>query len=102
MSRATVSVIIFTLLSCLLCHVSCTEHSVFNLLCDIQTNKDDDDDDDGMSSSAKQAEIITAVSDDSIIDSELSGIVQQVVRMRRLRRLAGCGMCPFTGRLRGL
>jgi len=40
----TVSVIIFTLLSCLLCHVSCTEHSVCNLLCDIQTNKDDDDD----------------------------------------------------------
>jgi len=33
-------------LSCLLCHVSCTEHSVCNLLCDIQTNKDDDDDDD--------------------------------------------------------
>jgi len=39
---ATVSVIIFTLLSCLLCHdVSCTEHSVCNLLCDIQTNKDE-------------------------------------------------------------
>jgi len=45
-----------------------------------------------MSSSAKQTEIITAMSDDSIIESELSGIVQQVVRMRRLRRHAGCGM----------